>query len=140
MESSGRSISSSLRYRRATCSAPTFQSPSALGRTSRSYAAVNSVTWSAARVVALVSESISGVPDSAAKASGMSSVSIAAAARNMPRPRSVKILGGCTRFALAAERRDGTSESLAMSCRIRTGAGAFSIVMRLCTPSESAAA
>ena len=83
---------------------------------------------------------MSGVPFCAAKASGKSVASMLDAARIMPSPRSAKILGGFVMLVRAACSSDGTPDSLPMSRRMRTGAGSFSIVMRLCTPSDNALA
>jgi hypothetical protein len=93
-----------------------------------------------AAAAAVVSESISGVPRCETNAIGRSSPSMAAAPRSMPTPRSVKIRGGLVMLVRAATSSAGTPESLRITRRIRTGAGAFSIVIRLCTPSESAEA
>ena len=56
----------------------------------------------------------------------------------IPKPRSAKMRGGFTMFVRAACSRAGTPASLLITRRIRTGAGAFSIVIRLCTPSDKA--
>lgn len=62
------------------------------------------------------------------------------APRIMITPLWANSFGGFAMFALAAASSLGSSCSFAITRRMRTGAGAFSITIRLCTPSASAEA
>ena len=75
-----------------------------------------------------------------AKASGTSARSIPEAPRNMRTPRSAITFGGSARLASAAASSAGTPATLAMMRRARTSAGDDSIVIRLCTPDDTAEA
>ena len=58
----------------------------------------------------------------------------------MRTPRSAITLGGSARLASAAASSAGTPATLAMMRRARTSAGDDSIVIRLCTPDDTAEA